>query len=434
MSFTRTFALSLALALAACGGPPGPTGPTGPTGVTGATGTPGTPGGPPGPTGPTGATGATGATPRCVTGVSTGCQCPDGGVGSMTCDGDGTFGACDCASAEPAGTGVVASSVQLVGGLDPSGVSVTLANSDVTLQATTDADGGYAVTGVPSGAYSLTFAKTVTLPAAFESPDGGPATLEYGATLPELLSFPGTDGLIVDYSLYSIAPIELPAGREVAASTSVINVTLSKDGSHLAFLTNFNNAWTLELAAVASPGPPVQVATGVYSGFQVLLQFSPDGSHLAFFTTAGALELAAVANPGSPVQVPTDVSSNFLQFSPDGSRLAFLTNWTGQTGTLELAAVANPGSPVQVATGVFPLLQFSPDGSRIAFVTNWTGQTGALELVGVASPGSPVEINDYVDFGAQSFAFAGNGALVSVRRGTPAPFTSQDGVYVTPLP
>ncbi len=351
----------------------GPTGATGPDGARGANG-------------PTGATGATG-----VTGP-TGATAPGGAaigpvVGSAT-----LFASLD-------------------GGFDPSGIAVALEGADVSLATSTDGDGGYVVDGVPSGVYTLSFDETVTLPAdaGWMNADGGSATLDFAAAIPQLLALPGSDGLVINGSLYPLSPIVLLPGHQIAAGESVGLEVASPDGRLVALLVDIADTYgapstgTLEVGPVG--GTPVQVATNVVAGGYA---FSPDSRVLAFLTNPtgvdwngqiGTLELVP-ATGGTPVEVASNVDEDFA-FSPDGSHLAFIAS-AGGAGNLEILPTAG-GSPTTLVNGAFTFL-YSPDGTQIAF-TNFS----TLEAVPAAG-GNAVQLATGLN--PSGYAFSPSGTTI----------------------
>jgi Tol biopolymer transport system component len=464
----------LALFVAACSASAGPAGATGEAG----------PRGPAGEAGDRGGDG--GSTRACVPTEVLDCACANGSLGLLTCASDGVFGSCVCAApgkhdggagmdagegmdAGAKGTNSITSTVQMVGAIDPGGVSVTLANPTlgVSITTTTNDAGAYTLSGVPEGSFSVTYQKTVVVPpdAGFPAKaDGGPATLEYEATIPNLLELPGTNGFIDESSMVPLAPIELVAGRQVSSddfafefspdgkyvgasqpgpdpfyAAAVVSavaggppveifatgaaIQFSPDSSHLLAATDYTLAgtFTLSLAAVAG-GAPVQVATGVSFGDSGQpAQFSPDSSHFAFLadvdetTGLGSLEIAAVAG-GPPVTIASSAESDFI-FSPDGQHLAFLTNpdSTTQTATLSLANVAS-GTAVVLASNAFDeAAQFSADSSELVFDENIGG--GTLEVVAV-SGGTPRSFATGVG-GSFQLSPDGNVAFYMTGYGTP---------------
>jgi Tol biopolymer transport system component len=296
--------------------------------------------------------------------------------------------------------GVAASSVTLIGGLDPSGVMVTLQGSGLVLQTSTDADGGYAFTGLPSGQYDLSFQKAVLLPADAgyaAGADGGPPSLDYQATIPELLVQEDGGAFIVDLDggQFPLASIELTAGSQLLVSPSS-DVLISPDGTHLAVLANMNavGEGTLEVEAVTG-GAPVQLgrAQSLFFGY---FGFSPDGSQMAYLNgTAQGTQLVLVPVAGGPpVTLGTNVGissagQGLFSFSPDGTQVAFLTNTNSSVGTLELAASSGNGAPVQLGTGVSSWA-FSPDSRWVAFKT--TGPTTNTLYLASVSGGTPTQI------------------------------------------
>ena len=339
-------------------------------------------------------------------------------------------------------TGDLTGQLVILGGQDPTGTRVQIQNANLTLGASADSQGGYLFSGVPSGAFSLGFQESVILPpdSGFpEGPDGGPPSIDYAATLPELLFLPGSDGFVVDNGLYPLGPIELPAGKQLASGEGGGSL-LSPDGSALAYLADYSNnggriTGTLYLLAVpggtpvklgtgvpqnpygyqfskdglslfylasfngssgtlyavaAAGGTPVQLGTGVpgfldpngYSYFQL----TPDGSHAFYVTSGGTLYEVAVAG-GTQVQLGNGVqylNSSYFQLTPDGNHAFYVTSG----GTLYEVAVVG-GTPVQLGTGV-PYLnsntfQLTPDGSHAFYLASWAGNTGTLYEVAVAA-------------------------------------------------
>ncbi len=355
-------------------------------------------------------------------------------------------------------------------------------------------DGGYLMLASVTGGGSIQLATGVsTLPSAFQfSPDGRYlAFLANGAlqVVPVVGGSPmqvATNAQWLQYSpdgthlAYLAGPydnvalyvasgdgsgsIRLASGAWNAFSAPAIR--FSPDGAELAFLAGqgYEGGGQLYLADV-SGGPPVQVAPDAFDGFQ----FTPDGRHLIFLSnmcdkTPCGLTVATLPC-GDTVELTA--SGDWFRLSPDGRWLAFedrqvlsiddlSTGITRQIGTATEQAVFSPdgshiafldprgglfivatagGSSVEIALNAADFegaFGFSPDGSRLAIFTpryTNTAFTGPLQVVEVSGT-APVVLNEDVS----QWAFAGNGALVALRAGSPAPFGFQDGAYVTLLP
>ncbi len=327
-------------------------------------------------------------------GTSTSGSSGEGSSGSGTGSSSGTTssGATTGSNSSGSGSGSclgeVASQVTLLGGFDPGGVSVSLTNSDFSAQTTTDRDGGYDFLGVPCGTYSLSFSKTLALPpdAGYPSVDGG-LELAFEATVPQLLSVPGNDGLVLDEGNNDpIASLELPPALQLASGDFWWSP--SPDGTSIAFQDSNNALWILP----TSGGSPLQLGTNLANGGGSF-QFSPNGLHLAFVDSNGALWTVLAAG-GSPVQVVANGAAGYLfEFSPDSSYLVTLVNSTS-TDSLWIAPAAG-GSSTELSTSVPPdLPQFSPDSLHLAFIDT----AATLWLVPPAG-GTAVQVaTDAVDF------------------------------------
>ncbi len=352
----------------------------------------------------------------CVPGASAACACVDGETGAQVCQASGTFAPCTCEGPQPDGgtngqTGNLTGQIVIIGDQDATGTRVQLQNAGLTLNTTADSHGDYQLSGIPSGAFGLSFQKSLPLPpqSGFpDAPDGSPLALDYDATLPNLLFLPGGDGYLVDGNIYPLGRIELPAGRQLASGT--VYATLSPDGSALAYITGVDQygtgTGTLQLVGVPD-GTPTMLATGVTAGN---FWFTTDGKWLFYLTGLRGLvgTLFQVASRGgTPVELGTGVpppsfyspSKGPVVLTPDGMHAFYLTSWNGDTGSLEEVAVSG-GTPVQLGTGCpwdsrGPALSLTSDGSHAFYFTNWNGLVGTLNEVDVAD-GNTFQLGDYV--------------------------------------
>jgi len=109
------------------------------------------------------------------------------------------------------------------------------------------------------------------------------------------------------------------------------------------------------------------------------LQFSPDGTQLAFVATSYAwdalprLRVMDIAAGSTREVTPAGKSERSPQWSPDGERLAFLSNRSGKTQVYTLPAAG--GEPTALTAQKFGVegFQWSPDGKSIAYLAKDDG-------------------------------------------------------------
>jgi TolB protein len=127
-----------------------------------------------------------------------------------------------------------------------------------------------------------------------------------------------------------------------------IEPTWSPDGGSLAYQTNENGTYDINVcAAVAGGGSSAVPLSANPDADETLPCWSPDGEWIAFAADlAGNYDIWIIsASGGTPIQVTTDpgYDSN-PSWSPDGSSIAFESN---RTGLWEIWIATNPGTAAQ---------------------------------------------------------------------------------------
>jgi dipeptidyl aminopeptidase/acylaminoacyl peptidase len=142
----------------------------------------------------------------------------------------------------------------------------------------------------------------------------------------------------------------------------------------------------LMLAAAAALLPLPNRAAELLTPSQALayirigdLQFSPDGTKLAFVVTSyqwdalPRLRLMDIATGSTREVTPAGKSERSPQWSPDGERLAFLSNRGGKTQVYTLPAAG--GEPTALTAQKFgvEVFHWSPDGTSVAYLAKDDG-------------------------------------------------------------
>lgn len=151
---------------------------------------------------------------------------------------------------------------------------------------------------------------------------------------------------------------------------------LSPDGTRLAFVAG-EDIWTVELSGKVAPdiaGEPVRLTQGARAAWGGL-SWSRNGRWIAFNQGNPPLDIYVVAASGGvPRKLPISVSARggsptraALDFSPDGSHLAYATKFEGQLA-LHMASVATGDDVKRLADPVSTEPVFSPDGKYLAYI------------------------------------------------------------------
>ncbi len=394
--------------------------------------------------------------------LDSGAPAADSGTPAPPDAGEPDAGAPDAGPAD-AGSFSLASSVTLVSGLSPAGVTVTLTGEGVDETATTDSTGGWSFSGLAPGLYHVAFSGSAPLPhdAGFPE-DGGPAALPYSGEITSVVLWPdggvlqngqgplydSDGGLLVDDAGFIVdiwdagfplTPLALPAGDRIPGSLAVDphSVSTSTDG-HYTYATDVDEQGTYTVWLAAPGGTPARIATGTLQPGS--LGFSPDGRYLTYQTGVdgngnGPFWIVPVAG-GNPVEVAPDSCGGF--FSPDGTRLLLRRNCPVGSLTLYTLATGGTASVAQASSG----WTFSPDGTEIAVVEAtpdggyatvvYTVATGASTTFPSTSPASFSPKGDLLALSAGAtddtiFLVGADGGTTPVTTAGFSPFWSPDG-------
>jgi hypothetical protein len=263
-------------------------------------------------------------------------------------------------------------------------------------QATTAADGSWRIDGVQEGTYAVHFAN-----GAFQE------------TVPQVLAIAGSDGFVLDQTLFSLpqSPLTLyPATRRKSATLTTALYVLSPDGSRLVYTDPTTGA--LELVPLDGSAPqgksaPVPVAQAVYQ-----FGIAPAGNLVWYIGTDPATGASALLTVpvlgGKAVIIDSNLGFANVTWNADGTRLLYRTDLDAydDAGTVKLAP-SGGGAPLVIGSGASqPLV--AADQRYALFVNGFDGNrfTGALVAVDLAagttatlSPGS-VYIEGGFAFGA----------------------------------
>ncbi len=280
----------------------------------------------------------------------------------------------------------------LYGQSDHHGTLVTIVGTGLTT--TTAVDGTWAIDNVPEGTYALTFANGI-----------------FAETVPQVVALAGSDGFVVDQSLYALerSPLTLYAASRVRSVTLASvqysygpDFLLSPDGTRILYvdpttdslmLTPLDGSATVTLtvsyqnslgyngavftadsqrvvfysgnrlqSVSVQGGAPNTLAAGVS-----LFGVAPKGNLLFYWgidPVSGVNQLNTMpVTGGTPTLIETDNNFSGPVWSADGSHIIYRTDLDSyyEEGTLKLAA-ASGGSPIVLGGGAAqPIL--SPDGN-----------------------------------------------------------------------
>jgi hypothetical protein len=283
-------------------------------------------------------------------------------IGSMTLDRTptGTEGSC-----------VFRGRALLPGQAEHSGIEVRLHAERHTAAAVTDATGRFELTGVPTGAYTLSFSKG-----------------EYSEFVPKVVALPGTDGMLVDGFLYPMPAITLSHGHRIPDSA---DSSPSETGTKLVAFPRDEPYSVLDLDAGTRTLLDDQPAP--YRA--ELPMFSPDESRL-LFRGASIEDFWAVPLKGGPA---VRVGTQFWQFRGFSGDQFIYAEQTADPGFTGLRVGSIFGGPArQIALQVFCAWdrgrltncpEVSPDGRFALFLERHKGSATTFAAMSVPIRGGP---------------------------------------------
>lgn len=210
-----------------------------------------------------------------------------------------------------------------------------------------------------------------------------------------------------------LGSVPVAGGSAEVLGTDVASWQLSPDGTTLALVTSYAAGRALATAPVEG-GAVSPIDTGVAS-FRIV------GDRLVYATTAGSLRVAPFAGP--PVEVAAGAASYFV--TKDESHVVYVDG-ERRLGAAPVATGVSTvlATEVDVASGS-SFAALSPAGDRVAFVRD-----GVVSTVPLA--GGPV--TPHVRSGIGTFSWLGDGHLAVARANATAPYTFQNGLYVSTVP
>jgi Tol biopolymer transport system component len=197
-------------------------------------------------------------------------------------------------------------------------------------------------------------------------------------------------------------------------STGVLGITLSPDGTRMAFIADQDargdfNLYLLDFAAL---GQWTRLGSLGAGALETFARFSPDGSRLAFTAVDqnfanSQLYLVELATPSVSVRLnPTlavngFVSTTGFEFTPDGRHIVYAAAQERSEVDLYLADLAAPGAAVRlnppagsVGDTFEARFKLTPDGTRVVyFAVGDTPGMRELHMVSLATPGVATILN-----------------------------------------
>jgi Tol biopolymer transport system component len=185
---------------------------------------------------------------------------------------------------------------------------------------------------------------------------------------------PQSQGGVVRFS------IALPDKASVHINYDMHNLSVSPDGQHLAFVTNFEGQRKLWLRAIdALEAQVVPGSEGAYSPF-----WSPDSANIAFFAAG---KLKRIDSSGKSLQTICDLSGEVETSGTWGSEGVILFNDNTDNANQLFRVPVSGGAPVAVPTGDKHLSRwphFLPDGNHFLF-SSWNPVDPATRGIHVGS-------------------------------------------------
>ena len=198
--------------------------------------------------------------------------------------------------------------------------------------------------------------------------------------------------------------VSVPAGI-------IHTVRWSPDGRHLAFVlwtpnpavaaatwTDYGGRWDLYL--IDADGSGLRNVAPVHASYSGHIDFSPDGSRLAFISDQQGLRgvyTVDVADASLPVRLsPPDIMASYPAWSPNGKRLVYAGTSVLDMADLtapELWAIDADGSnPVRLPVRSWAPVSWSPDGKRLVYAS-----ANGLKTIGAngRGPRTLTSGNDY---------------------------------------
>jgi Tol biopolymer transport system component len=186
-----------------------------------------------------------------------------------------------------------------------------------------------------------------------------------------LVTVKGKGGSASYNQLFSMNPDGTGVTQLTSGAVSSFYPTWSPGQQYLAFERN-GAIWVMDAVGEANGGHSFAVTASRNFG----LDWSPDGSKIAYTGTSAALGLWTVSVNTATGQVGTStlVRSGEIYWpawSPDGGRIAFCSSYDG--GTTQVVIVLDLATGAETSFGVGPVGSYNfqpewkPDGSQIVF-------------------------------------------------------------------
>jgi Tol biopolymer transport system component len=159
---------------------------------------------------------------------------------------------------------------------------------------------------------------------------------------------------------------------------------VSRDGKRLVFATLRLNIGLLQLDLQAKSGANMKIVASDPARNEFGPAYSPDGTHLAFFTNLKGVENESIAiadtNGSGVAQLVRDSQINvFPRWSPDGSRLIFLSFLSASLVGGEYRRVAiSGGAPQTIMQAQFGEVDVARDG-RLLYSKDAEGDMEAFD-------------------------------------------------------